>query len=79
MKKTTLTSDNIRYSPALEMEYKRAIRDLVNRMVKEVSKEIAEEYRDNKQAFAMDGAFSNISDKIKALQKNIKIYSIKRE
>lgn len=69
MKKITLTSDNIRYSPALEMEYKRAIRELVNRMVKEVSKEIAEEYRDNKQAFAMDGAFNNIDDKIKALQK----------
>jgi len=67
--KNIVVSEAFKYSPALEMEYKRAIRSIVDDMLKEVSRGLVNIYRDNKQGFALDGAFSNIDDKLSALEK----------
>ena len=67
--KTTLTSDAFRYSPALEIEYKRILRGLVDSMLKEVAKGLVNSYRKNKEGFALDSAFNNIDDNLKSLEK----------
>lgn len=67
--KTTLTSDAFRYSPALEIEYKRILRGLVDSMLKEVAKGLVNSYRKNKEGFALDSAFNNIDGSLKDLEK----------
>ena len=68
-KKTTIESEPFRYSQALENEYKREIRSLVNAMLKDVAKSLVDTYRQNKEGFALDSAATNIADVIRELEK----------
>ena len=68
-KKTTVKSEPFISSQALENEYKRDIRSIVNNMLKDVAKGFVDTYRQNKEEFALDSAANNIDDKIKELEK----------
>ena len=68
-KKTTVKSEPFISSQALENEYKRDIRYLVNAMLKDVAKGFVDTYRKNKEGFALDSAANNIDNKIKELEK----------
>lgn len=65
------TSDPLRYSGALEMQYRVELRKLVNAMLKEVADKLVNAYRQNKKgvSFAQDGAANNMGDVITELQK----------
>lgn len=70
-KKQILKSDVFNYSPALERQYRIELKGLVDKMLKEVAEKIVNAYRKNKSGFtfATDGAFSNIDDQLKDLEK----------
>lgn len=70
-KKQILKSDVFNYSPALERQYRIELKGLVDKMLKEVAEKIVNAYRKNKDGFtfATDGAFSNIDDELKDLEK----------
>lgn len=68
-KKTYITSDPLNYSYAYEMEYQRDLRSLVKKMTDEVVKKLINVYGKNKESFAMDGAFNNVDDILKELEK----------
>lgn len=70
-KKQILKSDVFRYSPALERQYRVELKGLVDKMLKDVAEHIVSAYRNNKDGFtfATDGAFSNINDELKDLEK----------
>ena len=75
-----IESDAFRYSPALELEYKRALRGIVDDMLKDVARGLVSSYRKNKQAFALDSAFDNIDEKLKELEKKYRrIFEIRGE
>lgn len=70
-KKQILKSDVFNYSPALERQYRIELKGLVDKMLKEVAEKIVNAYRKNKSGFtfATDGAFSNIDEQLKDLEK----------
>lgn len=70
-KKQILKSDIFTYSPALERQYRMELKGLVDKMLKEVSEKLVAAYRKNKSGFtfATDGAFTNIDDQLKDLEK----------
>lgn len=70
-KKQILKSDVFNYSPALERQYRIELKGLVDKMLKDVAEKIVNAYRKNKDGFtfATDGAFSNIDDELKDLEK----------
>ena len=70
-KKQILKSDVFNYSPALERQYRIELKGLVDKMLKDVSEHIVNSYRKNKDGFtfATDGAFSNVDDELKDLEK----------
>ena len=70
-KKQILKSDVFKYSPALERQYRIELKGLVDKMLKDVADHIVNAYRKNKDGFTVvtDGAFSNIDDELKALEK----------
>lgn len=70
-KKQILKSDTFNYSSALERQYRIELKGLVDKMLKDVAEKIVNAYRKNKDGFtfATDGAFSNIDDELKDLEK----------
>lgn len=70
-KKQILKSDVFNYSPALERQYRIELKGLVDKMLKDVAEKIVNAYRKNKDGFtfATDGAFSNIDEELKDLEK----------
>lgn len=70
-KKQILKSDVFNYSPALERQYRMELKGLVDKMLKDVAENIVNAYRKNKSGFtfATDGAFSNIDEQLKDLEK----------
>lgn len=70
-KKQILKSDVFNYSPALERQYRVELKTMVDKMLKEVADKLVNAYRKNKDGFtfATDGAFSNIDDELKDLEK----------
>lgn len=70
-KKQILKSDTFNYSSALERQYRMELKGLVNKMLKEVAEKIVDAYRQNKDGFtfATDGAFNNIDEQLKDLEK----------
>ena len=69
--KKIIKSDVFQYSSALERQYRMEIKGMVDKMLKDVAKHIVDSYRKNKDGFtfATDGAFSNIDDELKDLEK----------
>ena len=70
-KKQILKSDVFNYSSALERQYRIEIKGMVDKMLKDVADNIVKSYRKNKDGFtfATDGAFSNVDDELKELEK----------
>ncbi len=66
--KKLLESEPIRYSTALENEYKRVLRGLVDKMVKDTTKVLVNIYADNKGDFALDG-FNDVDDELSDVEK----------
>lgn len=79
-KKTIITSDPLNYSYAYEVDYQRDLSSLVQKMADDVLNKLLDSYAKNKYAFAMDGAFTNVDDILKNLEKKyIELFTRKGE